>query len=62
MCIRDRITGNTVWIHEPYTGLANTCWIDADKHVWQNGVYATSLTLNFKNEMRESESGSEADE
>ena len=56
------ITGNTVWIHEPYTGLANTCWIDADKHVWQNGVYATSLTLNFKNEMRESESGSEADE
>ena len=57
MCIRDR-----VWIHEPYTGLANTCWIDADKHVWQNGVYATSLTLNFKNEMRESESGSEADE
>ena len=55
------ITGNTVWIHEPYTGLANTCWIDADKHVWQNGVYTCSLTLNFKNTMRESETGSEVD-
>ena len=56
------ITGNTVWIHEPYTGLANTCWIDADKHVWQNGVHTCSLTLNFKNEMREAESGSEVEE
>lgn len=56
------ITGNTVWIHEPYTGLANTCWIDADKHVWQNGVYTCSLTLNFKNTMRESETGSEVEE
>lgn len=53
------ITGNTVWIHEPYTGLANTCWIDEDTHVWQNGVYTCRLTLNYKNEMRESESGSE---
>lgn len=55
------ITGNTVWIHEPYTGLANTCWIDADEHVWQNGVYTCRLTLNFKNQMRESESGSEVE-
>ena len=55
------ITGNTIYIAEPYTGLANTCWIDEDTHVWQNGVYTCRLTLNFKNEMRESESGSEVD-
>lgn len=55
------ITGNTIWITEPYTCLANTCWIDEDTHVWQNGVYTCRLTLNFHNEMRESESGSEVD-
>lgn len=55
------ITGNTIYIAEPYTGLANTCWIDEDTHVWQNGVYTCRLTLNFKNEMRESESGSEVE-
>lgn len=55
------ITGNTIYIAEPYTGLANTCWIDEDTHVWQNGVYTCRLTLNFHNEMREGESGSEVD-
>lgn len=55
------ITGNTIYIAEPYTGLANTCWIDEDTHVWQNGVYTCRLTLNFRNEMRESESGSEVE-
>jgi len=53
------ITGNTVWLYEPFTGQANTCWIDADTHVWQNGVYTCKLTLNYKNQMRESESGTE---
>ena len=56
------ITGNTIYISEPYTGMHRTCWIDEDTHVWQNGVYTCRLTLNFKNEMREGESGREVDE
>lgn len=56
------LTGNTVYLHEPYTGQIGTFWIDSDKHKWSRGVYTCQVTLNRKNTMREGDSGSEVDE
>lgn len=51
------ITGNTVVVQEPYTGVMGNFWIDSDTHTWKNGQYYCKLTLNFKNIMSESEVG-----
>ncbi len=51
------ITGNTVVVQEPYTGVMGNFWIDSDTHTWKNGQYYNKLTLNFKNIMSESEVG-----
>lgn len=51
------ITGRMVAIQEPYTGLYGLFWIDADTHVWADGIYTNKLTLNFKNVMDEQEAG-----
>ncbi len=52
------ITGNAVFVYEPYTGLYGKFYIDADTHRWKAGVYTTTLTLNFENLMDEQEAGS----
>lgn len=51
------ITGNTVVVREPYTGLYGVFYIDSDTHSWKNGIYTNSLVLNFQNLMDEKEAG-----
>ena len=51
------LTGTTVIVQEPYTGLNGLFWIDNDTHTWKNGMYLNKLTLNFRNIMDETEAG-----
>lgn len=55
----DMITGNAVYLIEPFTKQKGLFWIDEDSHTWKNGMHTASLTLNFKNIMREGEAGTE---
>ena len=52
-------TGKTVVVRQPVTGLSGVLWIESDQHVWNGGNYTTNLTLNLRNLMYESETGSE---
>lgn len=52
------ITGNTVVVKEPYTGLYGLFWITADSHVWKDGQYYNKLSLSYKRLMDEQEAGS----
>lgn len=52
------ISGNTVVVQEPYTGLCGLFWISADTHEWKNGVYYNKLTLSFREMMDEETAGS----
>lgn len=52
------LTGNTVVVKEPYTGIYGLFYIDADIHTWKLGQYYNKLTLNFKSIMDEQEAGS----
>lgn len=51
------ITGNTVIVQEPYTGLYGLFYIDSDTHTWKNGLYLNKLVVNFKRIMDEQEAG-----
>lgn len=51
------VTGGTVVLHEPYTGLYGLFYIDSDTHTWKNSLYLNKLVLNFKNIMDEKEVG-----
>jgi hypothetical protein len=53
-----KITGNTVVIKEPYTGIYGLFFIDRDVHTWKLEQYYNKLTLNFRNIMDEQEAGS----
>lgn len=52
------ITGNTVVVREPFTGLYGLFWITADSHVWKDGQYYNKLSLSFQRMMDEQEAGS----
>lgn len=52
------ITGNTVVVREPYTGLYGLFYIDSDVHTWKRGQYYNRLVVNFRNIMDEQEAGS----
>lgn len=52
------MTGGTVVMQEPYTGLYGLFYIDSDTHEWKRGQYYNNLTLNFKSIMDEKEAGS----
>lgn len=52
------ITGQTVVVREPHTGIYGLFFIDSDVHTWKNGLYLNKLSLNFKNIMDEKEVGS----
>ncbi len=52
------ITGGTVVVREPYTGLYGLFYIDDDTHTWKNGIYLNKLVVNFKNMMDKKEVGS----
>ena len=56
------ITGRTVYILEPVTGLWGKFYIDGDTHTWKNGMYFNRLTLNFLNMMDEKEAGSDKEQ
>ena len=56
------ITGETVAVEDPETGLTGIFWVDADTHTWQGGDYTLRLTLNCRNVMETGNSGSEVDE
>lgn len=51
------ITGGTVVVREPHTGIYGLFYIDGDVHTWKNGLYLNKLVLNFKNIMDEKEVG-----
>ncbi len=51
------ITGNTVIVHEPYTGVDGLFYIDSDTHTWKKNIYLNKLVLNFKSIMDEQKSG-----
>lgn len=52
------ITGGTVVVREPYTGVYGLFYIDSDTHTWKLGQYYNKLTVNFKSIMDEQEAGS----
>lgn len=52
------VTGGTVIVHEPYTGLYGLFYIDSDTHSWKNRLYLNKLVVNFKNIMDKKEVGS----
>ena len=56
------ITGETVAVEDPETGLTGIFWVDADTHTWQGGDYTLRLTLNCRNVIETGNSGSEVDE
>jgi len=51
------ITGGTVVVREPYTGLYGLFYIDSDVHTWKRGQYYNKLVVNFRNIMDEQEVG-----
>ncbi len=51
------ITGGTVVIQEPYTGLHGLFDIDSDVHTWKNGQYYNKLVVNFKEVIDEKDVG-----
>lgn len=51
------ITGNTIVVKEPYTGVYGTFFIDNDIHTWKNGQYYNKLIINFRNIMDEQAAG-----
>lgn len=51
------ITGQSVYVEEPYTGLIGIFWIEADVHEWNDGVYSVKLTLNLERMADDVESG-----
>lgn len=53
------ITGETVTVREPKTGLTGIFWIDADIHTWKNKAHYAKLTLNCRNVMMAATAGSE---
>jgi hypothetical protein len=52
------ISGGTVVVQEPYTGIYGLFYIDNDLHEWKRGQYYNKLVINFKNLMDEKEAGS----
>ena len=52
------VTGGSVVVQEPYTGIFGLFYIDSDIHEWKRGQYYNKLVLNFKSIMSEKEAGS----
>lgn len=52
------ITGGSVVVQEPYTGLYGLFYIDGDTHEWKRGQYYNKLVLNYDSIMSEKEAGS----
>lgn len=53
------LTGGSVIVREPVTGLYGLYWIDSDQHTWRNGLYTVKLGLNLKKIMDKVTAGRE---
>lgn len=42
------ISGNAVFVYEPFTGLYGKFYIASDVHTWRNGLYTNKLTLSWE--------------
>ena len=51
------VTGGTVVVREPYTGLYGLFAIEGDTHQWKKGLYYNKLTLAYRATMDEREAG-----
>jgi hypothetical protein len=47
----NRLAGNGIKVYDTVSGLTTSLYIDSDSHSWENGLYTTSLSLNFDNVM-----------
>lgn len=54
------ITGSTVVVEEPVTGVKGLFWIISDSHTWRRGIYQTKVTLSLEGLMDKQTAGSEA--
>lgn len=45
------ISGNAVFVYEPFTGLYGKFYIASDVHTWRNGLYTNKLTLAWETTM-----------
>lgn len=52
------ITGNTVAVEDPSTGLVGLFWIISDTHTWASGVYQTKISLSLEALMDSQTAGS----
>lgn len=52
------ITGNTVAVREPVTGVSGLFWIISDTHTWKSGIYQTALTVDLQALMDSQTAGS----
>ena len=52
------ITGNTVAVQEPATGVCGLFWILSDTHTWKNNLYQTKLTVDLQALMDSQTAGS----
>lgn len=55
------ITGNTVIVEEPYTGISGLFWIIEDKHEFTGGVWNTRLLLSFEQLTNDTMAGTEVE-
>lgn len=53
------LSGETVVVQEPVTGLTGVFWIEADTHVWKNNACYSRLSLNCRNVMASAQAGTE---
>ena len=51
------LTGGSVVVQEPYTGVYGLFYIDSDVHTWKNGQYYNKLVINFQNLMSMEDAG-----
>lgn len=52
------ITGNTVAIQEPVSGICGLFWIISDTHTWKSGIYQTKLSVSLEALMDSQSAGS----
>lgn len=52
------VTGNTVAVQEPVTGVCGLFWILSDTHTWTRGIYQTKITVSLEALMDRQTAGS----
>ena len=55
------ITGQSVILEEPMSGLYGRFWIETDVHTWKLGQYYNKLTLNFRRMVDDVKAGEEVE-